>query len=380
MLYCATYFKYNMYLSVDMELDWNKCIICQEEAGEPLRYPLLGPGTNGSKVEAYRLFLENVDQFKAMNSLLTTIFFGDNESAENLAAHHASWHKSCHLKYDNFKLQKTKKKRESGVDRSESRASKRRAVSVELCLFCERETDAGSLHQVAMFDADCSIRTMINELQDTYLLAKIDGGDLIAKEIKYHLKCLVGLRNRYRSHNRVTGQHKQDPEEKWNESRAFVELTSHIDNAIDSGTLLFRLSELHSLYVKRLEDLGMKKSINKTRLKKDLLQHFPDSQEQQEGKYTVIVFKEGMKQMLKEALTRRDFTEDALILSKAAMIVRNDILGHKGFKFTGSFQQNCQEDSLPSSLRLLVSLIFNGHNLKDEELGCSESQACLTAS
>ena len=56
-----------MYLSVDMELDWNKCIICQEEAGEPLRCPLLGPGTNDSKVEVYRLFLENVDQFKAMN-------------------------------------------------------------------------------------------------------------------------------------------------------------------------------------------------------------------------------------------------------------------------------------------------------------------------
>ena len=47
---------------------------------------------------------------------------------------------------------------------------------------------------------------MINELQDTYLLAKIDGGDLIAKEIKYHLKCLVGLRNRYRSHIRVTNE------------------------------------------------------------------------------------------------------------------------------------------------------------------------------
>ena len=44
--------------------------------------------------------------------------------------------------------------------------------------------------------------------------------------------------------------------------------------------------------------------------------------------------------MLKEALTRRDFTEDALILSKAAMIVQNDMLGLKAFKFTGSFQQN----------------------------------------
>ena len=62
-------------ICLDMELDWNKCIICQEEAGEPLRCPLLGPGTTDSKVEAYRLFLENVDQFKAMNSLPTIFFF-----------------------------------------------------------------------------------------------------------------------------------------------------------------------------------------------------------------------------------------------------------------------------------------------------------------
>ena len=63
-----------MYPYVNMELDWNKCIICQKEADEPLRCPLLGPGTNDSIVEAYTLFLENVDQFKAMNSLPTTFF------------------------------------------------------------------------------------------------------------------------------------------------------------------------------------------------------------------------------------------------------------------------------------------------------------------
>lgn len=87
---------------------------------------------------------------------------------------------------------------------------------------------------------------------------------------------------------------------------------------IQARTLLFKLSEVHSLYVERLEDLGMKKKINKTRLKKDLFQHFPESQEQQEGKSTIIVFKEGMKNMLKEALKERNFKEDALILARAA--------------------------------------------------------------
>ena len=60
--------------------------------------------------------------------------------------------------------------------------------------------------------------------------------------------------------------------------------------------------------------------------------------------------------MLKEALKKRDFNEDAWILAKAAVIVRKDIFNHEGFKFTGSFQQNCQERSVPSSLKSLISL------------------------
>ena len=217
---------------------------------------------------------------------------------------------------------------------------------------------------------------MITQLQDTDLLAKIDGGDL---EMKYHLKCMVGLRNRYRSHQRAIDQQKRESnEEKLNESIAFVELTSYIEKAVNSGTLLFKLSEMHSLYIDRLQDLGVQKSINKTRLKNNLLEHFPESQELQEGKSTVIVFREGVKNMLKDALKKRDFKEDALILAKAASIVRKDIFSHDGFQFSGSFQQNCQEDSLPSSLKSLVSLILNGSNLKDQDK--CESQACLTAS
>ena len=57
-----------------------------------------------------------------------------------------------------------------------------------------------------------------------------------------------------------------------------------------------------------------------------MLKHFAEAQEQHDGKNTIIVFKEGMEKMLKEALKKRDFSEDAVILAKAAVIVRDDIL------------------------------------------------------
>ena len=107
-----------------------------------------------------------------------------------------------------------------------------------------------------------------------------------------------------------------------------------------------------------------------------MLHHFSEAQEQCDGKNTVIVFKKGMQNMLKEALKKRDFSEDAAILAKAAMIIRNDTFNYQCFKFNGCFSSQCQENSLPSSLKCLISLIYNGPNLKDQDK--QESQACLS--
>ena len=59
----------------------------------------------------------------------------------------------------------------------------------------------GELHKVSTLDTNTNIKRMITELNDPNLLVKIVGTDLIAKGIRYHLKCLVELRNRYRSCN-----------------------------------------------------------------------------------------------------------------------------------------------------------------------------------
>ena len=84
-----------------------------------------------------------------------------------------------------------------------------------------------------------------------------------------------------------------------NESRVFVERTSSIVKAVDSGTLLFQLSYIHSMYVNHLENLGI-----------NLLAKFPVAQEQHDGKTIIIVFEEGIKNMLREALKNWDFSED----------------------------------------------------------------------
>lgn len=240
-----------------MELNWNRCAICQKDTSEPLKCPLqsLDPS---DKTGVYALFLDNVEQFRAIDALPVELMFGSDETVENFASHSASWHKSCHLKFSSSKVTKAKKRMHK-PDADGRSHSKRKALDVKKCFFCEKGEEESVLHEVSTFDADKNIRDMITELNDTQLLTRICGGDLMALEAKYHLTCMVKLRNHHRSLIRKQSQIPDDTDEKMNESRAFVELTIYIEESVISGTPLFKLSEIHVLYVTRLEELGINK-------------------------------------------------------------------------------------------------------------------------
>ena len=47
-------------------------------------------------------------------------------------------------------------------------------------------------------------------------------------------------------------------------ARAFVELVCYIENSVENDECIFKLTQLHSLYVERLQCLGISKSVNKT--------------------------------------------------------------------------------------------------------------------
>uniref|UniRef100_UPI00358EDFCA uncharacterized protein n=1 Tax=Myxine glutinosa TaxID=7769 RepID=UPI00358EDFCA len=358
-----------------MDFNWSRCIICQKDKDEPLKCPMksLNKGIDGAG--AYKSFLLIVEAFRAIDALPTELYFGE-ETADSFASHAASWHKSCHLKFSNSKIERARKRKmKDSSDAVSKKPIKRRSFDVEKCIFCEKGKEEDALHEVSTLEADNNIREMITELNDTKLMTRIVGGDLIALEAKYHLLCLVSLRNRYRYHMRAS-QTLDNDDEKMNEARAFAELESYIKCQVDSGIFFFKLSEIHTLYVNRHVELGIEKSVNKTRLKEHLLIDFPEAQEQSDGKNIVLVFKEGMRKILKETLEKRDFDEDAETIGKTASIIRRDILKHECFKFFGSFPLECQENSLPSSLKYLISLILTGPQFGEQDK--RDSQTCLT--
>lgn len=160
-------------------------------------------------------------------------------------------------------------------------------------------------------------------------------------------------------------------------ARAFDELVTHIESSVKSGTFCFKFSALRQMYTNRLDDLGVNKEINKVRFKKQVLRYYPTAKEQSDGKNVCLVFEQGMQKMLKShqaAENQSDHQEDVETLMKAANIVRNEIFPSSWFKFNASFPPECQQQSVPTTLKLLVTMLLKGNQ------DFTESQACLTIS
>ena len=201
------------------------CLICQQNTSEPLKCPL-NAHRSGEKSEAYSSFLINVSTFRGMGTLPIQLAFGEDMTVGELVRNRGEWHKSCHLKFNRGKLERAtvKRHREEESSNCVMKRPRRQSMDKMACLFCNQ--DNGHLHEFRTLGTDESIRQMATELQETELMARVDGGDLIALEAKYRLQCLAALRNRYRS---LVRKHEQQQgvssEEQRMKARALVEKT-----------------------------------------------------------------------------------------------------------------------------------------------------------
>ena len=242
-------------------MDWSSYIICGSRKGEPLKCPVDSPHKDCEQV--YKAFLQNVEQFKELDALPVNLKFGPEVSFELLAKSRASWHKSCHLKFSNSKLERARNKRKSDDYQDErlTRVKRQFLSSKAVCLFCG---ETGGLHEVMTLEVDEKVRKMATDLQDSALLKHLAGGDMIAIEAKYHKKCMTNLTNRHRAFLRQSQDCQSGEEDEKNEARAFVGLISFMESCVDDGKYVLTLTELHELYINRLQDFGIKKEVNRT--------------------------------------------------------------------------------------------------------------------
>ena len=371
-------------------MDWTSCIVCGKSHDE-----LISPTERPYPEKIFTEFLQNIQGFIEIDKLPTSLKLDLDPSRNlddnvgDLIGNSAKWHKSCHLKFAASKLARAREQigRSNKDSGSSDRKSRRQSRSMQcppsmqqqLCIFCD--SSKGLLHQCSTLNVDQELRTMATKMQDTNLLSRMSGGDLIAIEAKYHSKCMLQYKNKFKifERNQETEESFSSVEEMAVEARVFSELIYYIECALEQGTYIFKLSELHALFEERLKALQAPKAVNRSRLKtKILAQFFPDCQEQSDGKNTLLVFSEGMRLLLKQAVKSRDFDKEAITMARTCNSVRQDMFDEDRFQFDGSFPVGCEKASVPTSLKSLISMLLYGPNIQDPDL--INSRECLSIS
>ena len=93
------------------EVDWEKCIVCQQTTKEALQCPA---NSKRSDVGAgYETFANNINSLKQLGCMpvtMTVLASGtDSSLSELFKQHRAKWHKKCKDKFNNTKLKQAQK-------------------------------------------------------------------------------------------------------------------------------------------------------------------------------------------------------------------------------------------------------------------------------
>ena len=86
-----------------------------------------------------------------------------------------------------------------------------------------------------------------------------------------------------------------------------------------------------------------------------------------------------MAAVLKKAIEINSDSE-AMLIAKTASIICRDLLNMDKSTFHGTFETNCQETSVPQSLRSLIEMIMGGASIEMQASNIAENQAALTVS
>ena len=298
----------------------------------------------------------------------------------------AKLQKSCRNKFSNMKLQRAEKRKRQEEPGSPQRSKFTRACfgattskPEKSCFFCGSSSE--TLHEASTFNIDTRVRDCAHQLQDKVLIAKLSAvGDMISQEAVYHAKCLVELYNKAERSKETT----IIENEKRIQGIALAQVVAYIEetraDTKGSAPTVFRLAEVTDMYSSCLAQLGVEVSdrVHFTDLKERLLANVPGLQANKKGRDIFLAFNDEVATALQKAC-ERDFDNEAMTLLKATRIIRRDMLETKS-KFNGTFDNSCQQESVPESLKTLIGMILGGTDFKTQSTAMTEAQTTLSIS
>ena len=241
------------------------------------------------------------------------------------------------------------------------RSKKPRRTSADInrnvCLFCGDETSAKD-HSFQKLSLTKDIHDKAVALGMDRVVTNLAEGDLVAIEAKYHRNCYTGFNRQYHEMVRKEEQAK-NPNENM-EVTIENELLQFINEEIAGGRRIFALHDLTDIMTERLEQHGINKMVNRTRLKERVLEHFPDLTEEKGIRDRVfLVYSETARKIISDACQTPEEESHTLLL--AASILRKAVFDHETtFKFEGSFPSGCEESAVPPRLKYFFRQLLAG--------------------
>ena len=119
--------------------------------------------------------------------------------------------------------------------------------------------------------------------------------------------------------------------------------------------------------------------MHSTELKNRILASIDDLTSYRKGRDVFFVFNSHIGSALVNACDI-DYDDEAAILAKAARIVQRDMLNENKPEFDGKFDEKCQQEYVPQSLKTLVAMTLGGVNINSQSANQSIAQAVLSLS
>ena len=259
-------------------MNWDECVLCQTKKKEKLRgRPKQGAEANQDGAAAdsggsLAAISKIIADLHAKDMFSIELFSCENTEAAILARlveKQAVYHSNC-VSTSRRSLQRKndeseKKNNESSViPNKRSRRSEEQPMPLgeSKCLFCLKDDDPNNLRAGGMKHASASnvnaendesfskkLRERAIKLNDTRILTFLSSGTAAARELNYHVTCLSGFYNRYRS--LVQLEEKMDDLESSRKIQCelhFQKVVAYVIQERRNGTVVFAVNPLEKMY------------------------------------------------------------------------------------------------------------------------------------
>ncbi len=255
------------------------------------------------------------------------------------------------------------------IDDGSSNKTRRKSIEPIYmeCFLFEKDTSKDELRHAMTMNVDKRINECARTLNDGRLLGKLSAGDAVAQELKYHPACLAALYNRERAYKRIKDMKHESLCTKDAYPIAFSELVTYINEAkatcVDNEPLVFKLADLVTLCQSRVVQLGVGlPDVHATRLKEKLLFHIPKMRAYSKGRDVLLAYDTDVGYILAQTSKY----SEAIHLTKAAELIRRDMLNNSRPPFTNDFIDGCLQQCVPPSLVAFVGMIEHGADIKSQ--------------